>query len=217
MAVQSHRIHSINGPFGPAFIVNSPLPCTQASFDKLPNVSVSSHGKATNYFVPATRAGPPSLHAASFSRVRRPAPPPPSRQARVAFTIQEEDTDPFVDQPIIEIVSPSPRSVPSSSPSIASRTRIPPPKLVELSSSMESASELQVSAPLEQTIVPPGIKPVMLLSEFGYAEARGRLVAYMLLNRNCGRPVRRRRLGCTSGQTYVPSGLSRMVAIDSPV
>lgn len=67
---------------------------------------------------------------------------------------------------------------------------------------------------LETVMAPPGIQPVMLLPEFGYKEARGKLVAYLLLNRNCGRP-RRRRFGCLGGQTYVPSALSRMVTTDA--
>lgn len=204
MAVQTHRIHSIHGTFGPAFVVNSPLQSAQASsFNKLPNVSVTSHDRATNLAVSAKR----SLE--QRTRPRRVAPSPPLRQSRTVPSMSE---DPFADQPIIELVSPPPRTVPSSPcpPPIASRTRIPPPVLARDSLPTHSAPEPQQVATVAP---PPGIQPVMLLPEFGYKEARGKLVAYLLLNRHCGRP-RRRRFGCMGGQSYIPSALSRMVTID---
>ncbi|KAH9842439.1 uncharacterized protein C8Q71DRAFT_732848 [Rhodofomes roseus] len=214
MAVQSYRAHSIHGPFGSAFAANSSLSSAQASsFTKLPNVSVNPHGKAANFFVPAARTRPTlTLQTASVQRLRRPAPPPPSRQTRAALTTLAED--PFMDQPIIAVVSPSYRSAPSSPP-IASRTRIPPPVYAESSASSVSPQESHRVAPAKPVVIPPGIQPVMLLPEFGYQHVRGRLVACMLLNRNCGRPMRRRRPFCMAGGAYVPSALSRMVAVDS--
>ncbi|EPS98358.1 hypothetical protein FOMPIDRAFT_148007 [Fomitopsis schrenkii] len=207
MAVQTHRIHSVHGTFGPAFVVNSPLQSAQASsFNKLPNISVTSHDKATQLSLPTKRA---RVRVST----RRAAPLPPARHPRVAPPVPE---DPFSDQPIIELVSPPPRTVQSSpSPShISSRTRIPVPALVDALVPTPPTPEAQQVIQLETMVAPPGIQPVMLLTEFGYKEARGKLVAYMLLNRNCGRP-RRRRFGCLGGQTYVPSALSRMVTIDA--
>ncbi|KAH9930867.1 uncharacterized protein B0H18DRAFT_991644 [Fomitopsis serialis] len=213
MAIQSHRSHPVHGPFGPAFVVNSSISSAQASsFTKLPNVSVNPHGKPTHFFISGGRTGSaPTPQAVSTPRMRRPAPRPPLRHPLLSTYAE----DPFADQPIIEIVSPPPRSTPSS-PSIASRTRIPPPALPESVTSSLSPSASQPVAPIEAVVVPPGIQPVMLLPEFGYHEARGRLVACILLSRNCGRPMRRRRSPCMAGQTYVPSALSRTVAVDLP-
>ncbi|KAI0728862.1 hypothetical protein C8Q72DRAFT_952306 [Fomitopsis betulina] len=206
MAVQTHRIHSIHGSFSPAFVVNSPLQSAQASsFNKLPNVSVTSHDKTANLYIPTKRSREPRPSP------RRVAPPQPPRHPRIAPSVPE---NPFLDQPIIEVVSPPSRTVPSSPspPHISSRTRIPVPALVEPPPTPPKPEPQQVIQ--LEAAAPPGIQPVMLLTEFGYKEARGKLVAYMLLNRNCGRP-RRRRFGCSGGQTYVPSALSRMVTVDA--
>ena len=208
MAVQTHRIHSIHGTLGPAFVVNSPLQSAQASsFNKLPNVSVASHDRAAQLSVQAKRS-----RDRAGRRPPRPASLPSLRQARAAPAVSE---DPFADQPIIELVSPPPRTVPSSpsmSP-IASRTRIPPPALAAPSVPILSTPEPQQIVQVETVVAPPGIQPVMLIPEFGYKEARGKLVAYLLLNRNCGRP-RRRRFACLGVQTYVPSALSQTLTVE---
>ncbi|KZT11182.1 uncharacterized protein LAESUDRAFT_720378 [Laetiporus sulphureus 93-53] len=221
-AIPSHRIHSIHGSFSPGYTHVRPVSAAQAlSFTYLPNVSVAS-ARGRGFALPMSPERSASIHAPSSgsrSRVvayhyplstRRAPPPPPARIPRTTMTSIE---DPFNDE-CVELVSPLPRAAQPSSPSlIASRTRlspatIPEPSVSETTSNIVALLDPPTShAPMS---VPPGIEQTPAIQLF----ARGRLVACVLLSRNCGRPLRRRPDTAGTGRAYVRSCLSKMVEVE---
>ncbi|OCH86210.1 hypothetical protein OBBRIDRAFT_838350 [Obba rivulosa] len=240
MAVSSYRMHTAHSAFGTSSFSTPSF--SAPSFSHIPNVysprqSRSAHlsvlatrtnaalGRAsapappppTRSVVPVTRtnaalgrASAPAPSVVPVTRSRRgsvripapsPAPAPPAtlsatRRApppppRPASASTHAAADPFADQPARPPVAHT-RSAHSAPPLIASRTRLPGPA------------------------VPPGLEPAAPDPR----DPRGRFVANALLSRSGGKPMRRRFCDegepeAPRGRTYVKSGLSRVVPLES--
>lgn len=208
----SHRIHTIHGTFNCSLVATS---SAAQSFTHLPNVSVAPSSRGAGLSVLSGRTASNSSSLPSERRyptsTRRAPPPPPARS--ITFV---SDDNPFADGPL-EVVVPPRTARSSPRPLIASRTRITAhiiPATAIASPSMAIASEEITHPPSRSGAValPPGIEPEAGVP--GHKLARGRLVASVLLNRGCGRPLRRRFSGSGEGREYVKSGLSRVVAME---
>ncbi|THH29026.1 hypothetical protein EUX98_g5161 [Antrodiella citrinella] len=197
VAVPSHTIRTIHGSFGsPSFssVAHSISAAQASSFTSLPNITYPpQHSRAESLSILANRtpysrstqySRPRSSNVLSAPVVTRRPAPPPP--ALQVIQIPEVE-DPFMDslaQDDYVVVSLPP---PRRSRSIQSRTQI---------------AEAKGWTPVQPAVPPP-------------ADRRAaKLVASVLLNRGCGRPMRRRPIGCGESRTYVKSGLSRMVEVE---
>ncbi|KAF7799659.1 hypothetical protein EIP86_010899 [Pleurotus ostreatoroseus] len=222
VAAPTHRIHSIHGAFdfsSPTFnsfaIALAGPPSGAASmFNSRPNVSYrtrpasqSQTPRHTQRDAPATpvvtRVRRPSLASVSVTAVpflvsSRAAPPPPIRtntslhartssaQAQAQTPVVAYDEDPFADPPL--------------------RTATETTKVcTTLKTKTGTITYSSYAYPVVSPPPPRGVDRT----------AASRLVATVLLgrsNRVCGNG--RRRMPCAGARQYVPSGLSRMVAVE---
>ena len=222
------RIHSSFG--GPSFSSLAAASAAHAShFNSLPNVPYSraahlsilqsrtsssplsfttssgsggSYGNASLFNHRVARARSPSFHAPMSSRR---APPPPPPKVRTSFASAEED--PFADMysatDCVVVSLPPPRRAPRTQVPAGTQPRIPPPSVT----SMLAIDSAPITVSLPMAPPPP---PVVRSND----QRAAKLVANVLLNRACGRPMRRRPMGCGE-RTYVKSSLSRMVEVDA--
>lgn len=205
----------------------SPIVSAQSSWSRIPNKNLSAAAaSAHNRAALAARTTPASVSASSpverqyLTSGRRAPPPPPSRRRIASVTSPLAGDDPFADGPLelqMQFLAPESAYVPRSL--IASRTRvmahtipaheIPTPGLIHESTPRPGMLHMS-----RATAPPPCFDPPMVVRNPAPL-ARGRLVASVLLNRRCGRPLSRRLSIPGEDRTYVPSALSHVVELEA--